>query len=55
MLAGTFLLSYYCCRLFIDVLVEAMALNVPGLTALVVRGGMLKISCEGDQFDPFGF
>ena len=38
MLAGTLLSSGYCCRLPVDVLVEIVAPDVPGLTALVARG-----------------
>ena len=54
MLAGALLSSYYCCRLSIDVLVGAEALDVTGLTALVARGGVFEKSCEGGQLGPFG-
>ena len=54
MLAGALLSSHYCYRLSIDVLIEAVALDVPGLTALVARGGVFQIFCEGDQLGPFG-
>ena len=53
-LAGALLSSHYCCLLSIDVLVGAVALDVPGLTALVARDGVFKISCEGGQLGPFG-
>ena len=51
---GALLSSHYCCRLSIDVLAGAEARDVLGLTALVARGGVFQISCEGDQLDPFG-
>ena len=53
MLAKASLSSHYCCHLSIDVLVGE-ALYVPDLTALVARGGVFKISCEGDQLGSFG-
>ena len=54
MLAEILLSSRYWCRLSIDVLVGAVALDVPSLTALVARSGVFKISCEGEQLGPFG-
>ena len=54
MLAGALLSSHYCCRISIGVLVGAESLDVPGLTALVTRGGVFQITCEGDQLDSFG-
>ena len=32
-----------------------MALDVPGLTALVARDEAFNISCEGNLIGPFGF
>ena len=53
-LAGGLVSSHYCCGPSIDVPVRVVALGVPGLTALVARGGVFQISCEGDQLGPFG-
>ena len=52
MLAGALISSSYCCRLSFGVLVGAVALDVLGLTALVSRGGVFQISCEGGQLGP---
>ena len=55
MLAGALPSSRYCCCLPIDVLVGAVALDVPDLTALVARDEAFEISCEGNLLGPFGF
>ena len=46
MLAGALISSLYCCRLSVGVLVGAVALDISGLTVLVARGRMFRISAR---------